>query len=180
MNKRIMAFVGSIIAASSATAADSKFNFACHDVKALVNLMEDGPTDVINRAADDPVEYRDNSIRGWTCLMTPLPPLRNGRPYLKSLDCYADNGDSNVTEVALSASGETFKKNLDPFHSCFGHDIITEAPVSYTGNNRGEGIRAILRNRYDDHHVIVQYGYLWDQVKTGRIVWQTIIAYGRD
>jgi hypothetical protein len=178
MKSTVVVFVGAILLGPTSNASDSKFDFACQEVKALVDLMENGPTDVINQAADDPVQYRDHSIRGWTCLMTPLPPLRHGRPYLKSLDCYADNGDSHVNEQALSASGETFKRNMDPFHACFRGSILTEAPVSYTDNHRGEGIRAVLSNTYQGHHIIIQYGYLWDQIQTGRIVWQTIIGYG--
>ena len=172
-----IAFAGVAIVASNITTSTNRFDFACYEVKALVRLMQEGPTEVINRAADDPVVYRDRSIRGWTCLMTPLPPMRNGRPYLQSLDCYSDNGDNHVTEQELAASGTLFQKNLASFYACFGTDLLNEAPVSYTQNNRGEGIRAVLRNSYNGRHVIVQYGYLWDQVQTGRIVWQSIVGY---
>jgi hypothetical protein len=179
MTKATLIFVGALVAASSAAASDSRFNFSCSEVKALVEHMEDGPTDVIDWAADDPVEYRDNSISGWVCVMTPLPPLKHGRPYLQSLDCYADNGDSHVTEGDLASAGELFKSNLNRFNACFRTDLLTEAPVSYTGGHRGEGIRAVLKSDYDGHHIVVQYGYLWDQVKTGRIVWQTIVGYAQ-
>lgn len=177
MIKIAATFAGAAIVASSVTSAADRFDFACRDVKAMVRMMEDGPDEVIRQAADDPVAYRDRSIRGWTCLMTPLPPMRNGRIYLQSLDCYADNGDNHVTERDLAASGALFQKNLASFNACFGTDVLSEAPISYTDNHRGEGIRAILGNSYGGHHIIVQYGYLWDQAQTGRIVWQSIVGY---
>lgn len=179
MKKTLLALAGvAFTMASNLAASADRFDFACSDVKELVRLIEKGPTEALNEAGDDPVAYRDRSIRGWTCLVTPLPPLRDGRPYLQSFDCYADNGSSNVTEQSLSAAGTQFQKNLASFNACFGRDLLTEAPVSYAQNHRGEGIRAVLSDSYGGHHIIVQYGYLWDQVQTGRIVWQSIVAYG--
>jgi hypothetical protein len=35
-----------------------------------------------------------------------------------------------------------------------------------------------LSSKYNNNHIVVHYGYLWDQVQTGRIVWQTIVGYG--
>ncbi len=178
MRKMSLTFIVIAITSTDVAASADRFDFACHEVKAMVHGMQDGPTDVINRAADDPVAYRDQTIRGWTCLMTPLPPLRNGVPYLQSLDCYADNSDNHVTEQDLSAAGALFQKNLASFNACFGSELLTEAPVTYTHGHRGEGIRAVLSDSYGGHHIIVQYGYLWDTVQTGRIVWQATVGYG--
>jgi hypothetical protein len=180
MIKSLTALFLSAATLSSVAAESNNFDFGCHDVKSMIELMEEGPEDVVKQAADDPADYRDNTISGWTCAMTPLPPMRNGRIYLQSLDCFTDNGQKHVTDDDFATAGEIFKKNLGAFYDCFGKGLLTETPVSYTRTSRGEGIIGVLKNTYEGRHIIVQYGYFWDSTRPTPIIWQTIVGYGRE
>ena len=145
----------------------------------MIALLEQGPDATVNQAAADAVSYRDDTIQGWTCLMTPLPPMQNGRIYLESLDCYRSNGAKSVSEQDFSSAGEIFKRNLDAFYKCFGDDLMSETPVSYVRTTRGEGIIGLLKNSYRRRHILVTYGYLQDSSRHTPLTWQTIVGYSK-
>jgi hypothetical protein len=179
MNKLvgIILAVGACVAA--ARADESAFDFNCSRARSMVRLMQRGPDVVINHAAADAVRYRDRTIPGWTCLMTPLPPMRDGRTYLESLDCYAKSDNSKPNDDDFAGAGEVFKNNLTPFNECFGNDLLGETPVSYTRTSRGEGIIAMLKNKYAGVPILVTYGYFWDSTTGQPIVWKTVVGYQR-
>jgi hypothetical protein len=178
MNKIL---IGLLFGAAIATArADgSAFDFNCERVKSMVRLMQRGPDAVVNHAASNVVRYRDRTIPGWTCVMTPLPPMRDNRVYLQSLDCYANNDKSVVVESDFSEAGETFKNNLTSFYQCFKDDLVSETPVSYTRTSRGEGIIGVLKDEFEGVPLLVTYGYFWDSTTKQPIIWQTIVGYQR-
>lgn len=180
MNTLLVAIAFSMTQVATAFAGESGFDFRCVEVKSMIDLMTEGPDAVIDQASDDPVTYRDKTIPGWTCLMTPLPPMRNGRVYLQSLDCYAENGAKTVDERDFTNAGEIFKKNLAAFYKCFRDDLMNETPVSYMGTSRGEGIRGMLKSAYHGRHILVTYGYVRNSSPITPIVWQTVVGYSRE
>jgi len=179
MMKSLTALVLTAATISSVAVSRDKVDFSCHDVKSMIELLEDGPEDVVKQVADDPVDYRDNHHIGVD-VRNDAPSANAQRNNLPSeLGLLYGQRPKHVTDDDFATAGESFKRGLGAFYDCFGKELLTETPVSYTRTSRGEGIIGILKDTYKGRHIIVQYGYFWDSAHATPIVWQTIVGYGQ-
>ena len=184
----IRILIASLLASIFSTASHAQ-DFDCSGARYLVDVFSDGVDEIYHTIVSNPEDFVLDTIDRWECGPDPLDMELNGRRYVESLACaYTTdpNSRARISDAEFARAGQTFQRNIAAFSDCFEGEVLTEAPVSYSNETRGEGIIMILnrsvhgvrdRNgrRLSGYRVMIKYGYFQARPRTP-LYWEVEVS----
>jgi hypothetical protein len=159
----------------SVSAQDPSFH--CNAAKRMVNRLTLGPDGIATELRQQPLQFTRQMIPGWICLTTPFPPEQDGRNYVQDISCSLPTGGKDPSDTDFAAAGELLRNGLNSFFNCFRDDLIRSMPKSYSNTTRGEGIVGLLKQTFNGHPLLVEYGYFRNASPPTAIIWELTVGY---